>query len=39
MDGQNDQTPIFGWGLLSDALGAASLGVLFVAVLALPHFF
>lgn len=25
------------WGILSDALGALSLSVLFLAVLALPH--
>jgi hypothetical protein len=37
MDDQDDLTPTFGWGLLSDALGALSLGVLFLAALALPH--
>lgn len=37
MDDQDDLTPTLDWGLLSDALGALSLGVLFVAALALPH--
>ena len=35
MDDHDDLGPIFDWGLLSDALGAASLGVLFLAALAL----
>jgi len=37
MDDQDDLTPTLGWGLVSDALGALSLGVLFLAALALPH--
>ena len=39
MDHHDDLAPIFDWDLLSDALGAASLGVLFLAALALPHLF
>lgn len=37
MDGHDDLHPIFGWELLSDALGALSLGVLLLGALALPH--
>ncbi len=38
MDGHhNDQRPNFGWDLLSDAVGALSLGVLFLAAWGLPH--
>ena len=37
MDQDDDLNPTLGWGLLSDALGALSLGVLFLAALALPH--
>ncbi len=33
----DDQRPIFGWDLLSDAVGALSLGVLFLAAWGLPH--
>ncbi len=33
----HDQRPIFGWDLLSDAVGALSLGVLFLAAWGLPH--
>jgi hypothetical protein len=29
----------FGWDMVGDVLGLASIGVLFVAVLALPHLF
>jgi hypothetical protein len=39
MDDQDDLAPTLGWEILSDALGALSLGVLFVAALALPHLF
>lgn len=39
MDDHDDITPIFDWDLLSDTLGAASLGVLFLAALALPLLF
>jgi hypothetical protein len=37
MDDQDDLAPTLDWGLLADALGALSLGILFVAALALPH--
>lgn len=37
MDDRDDPTPTLDWGILSDALGALSLGVLFLAALALPH--
>lgn len=37
MDDHDDPTPNLDWELLSDALGALSLGVLFLAALALPH--
>ncbi len=38
MDGhRNDRSPMFGWDLLSDALGVVSLGVLFLAAWGLPH--
>lgn len=37
MDNQDDLAPTLDWGLLSDVLGGMSLGVLFLAVLALPH--
>ena len=39
MDDHDDLTPSLDWELLSDALGALSLGVLFLAALALPHLF
>jgi hypothetical protein len=39
MNDHDDLAPIFDWDLLSDALGAASLGVLFLAALGLPHLF
>ena len=39
MDDQDDLTPTLDWEILSDALGALSLGVLFLAALALPHLF
>ena len=39
MDDQDDLTPNLDWEILSDAVGAFSLGVLFLAALALPHFF
>ena len=39
MDDHDDLTPNLDWELLSDALGALSLGVLFLAALALPHLF
>lgn len=39
MDDHDDLMPTLDWELLSDALGAFSLGVLFLAALALPHLF
>lgn len=38
MDGHHDdRSPILDWDFLSDALGAVSLGVLFLAAWGLPH--
>jgi hypothetical protein len=37
MNGPDPRDPIPGWDFLSDALGALSLGVLFLAALGLPH--
>ena len=37
MDDQDDQMPSLDWGILSDAMGALSLTVLFLTALALPH--
>jgi hypothetical protein len=39
MDGHDDRDPMFDWDLLSDAVGALSLGVLLLGALALPHLF
>ena len=39
MDDQDDLTPTLDWEILSDAIGAICLGVLFMAALALPHLF
>lgn len=37
MDHRDDPGTLLGWELLSDALGALSLGVLLLGALALPH--
>jgi hypothetical protein len=39
MNDQDELSPFFDWGLLGDALGALSLGVLLLGALALPHLF
>ena len=39
MDGHDAHDAMFDWDLLSDAVGALSLGVLFLGALALPHLF
>lgn len=37
MNGQENRKPMFDWDLLSDTIGALSLGVLLLGALALPH--
>lgn len=37
MNGHDNSKPMFGWDLLSDTIGALSLGVLLLGALALPH--
>ena len=37
MDDRDDHTPTLDWEILSDAMGALALAVLFLAALALPH--
>ncbi len=39
MDRQDELSRLPGWDLVSDALGALSLGVLLLGALALPHLF
>ena len=39
MHNEDDLSPTLDWEIVSDALGAFSLGVLFLAALALPHLF
>lgn len=39
MESQDRRAPGFHWDLLSDALGALSLGVLLLGALALPNLF
>lgn len=39
MDGHDELSPIFDWDLVSDVLGALSLGVLLLGALAFPHLF
>lgn len=37
MDGHDDHGSVFLWDAVSDVLGAAALGVLFLAAWGLPH--